>query len=96
MFIITVDSNQNEGAYSVVDTKGNTVIYLFKEEDDATRFALLLEEEKNHEESDINVVHVDDDLIVKVCDMHNCNYTIITPNDIVIPPRQDNDTLSKN
>ena len=55
-----------------------------------------MEEEKNHEESDINVVHVDDDLIVKVCDMHNCNYTIITPNDIVIPPRQDNDTLSKN
>lgn len=96
MFIITVDTNQNEGAYSVVDNRGNTVIYLFKEEDDATRFALLLEEESSHEESDINVVHVDDDLIVKVCDMHNCNYTIITPNDIVIPPRQDNDTFSKN
>jgi hypothetical protein len=96
MFIITVEGKQHEGAYSVVDNKGNTIIYLFKEEDDATRFALLLEEENSHEESDINVVHVDDDLIVKVCDMHNCSYSIITPDDIVIPPRQDNDTLSKN
>jgi|TARA_B100000085_G_scaffold194781_1_gene178598 hypothetical protein len=96
MFIITVEGKQNEGAYSVVDKRGNTVIYLFKEEDDATRFALLLEEENSHKESDINVVHVDDDVIVKVCDMHNCSYSIITPNDIVIPPRQDNDTLSKN
>ncbi|MBN88202.1 hypothetical protein CMO95_01230, partial [Candidatus Woesearchaeota archaeon] len=47
MFIITVEGKQNEGAYSVVDKRGNTVIYLFKEEDDATRFALLLEEENS-------------------------------------------------
>ncbi len=96
MFIITVDGERNEGAYSVADNRGNAIIYLFKEEDDAARFALLLEEENSHEESDINVVHVDDDMIVKVCDMHNCSYSIITPDDIVIPPRQDNDTLSKN
>ena len=36
------------------------------------------------------VVEVDDELAIKTCKYHSYKYTIITPNDIVIPPKNDN------
>ena len=33
------------------------------------------------------IIEVDDDLTIKTCKIHNYKYTIITPNDIVIPPK---------
>ena len=43
MFILTVAGKENDGAYSVTDDDGNQILYLFEEEDDAVRYALLLE-----------------------------------------------------
>ena len=40
-----------------------------------------------------NIDQVDDELAIKTCKYHSYKYTIITPNDIVIPPKNDN--LSK-
>jgi hypothetical protein len=37
MFIITINGRENEGAYSVIDDDGEHILYLFQEEDDATR-----------------------------------------------------------
>ena len=40
----------------------------------------------------MNVIEIDGKLISKTCELNNYNYTIITKNDIVIPP-QDNDFI---
>ena len=83
MYILTVAGKENEGAYSVKDMDGNQILYLFEEEDDATRFAMQLEEDDYPE---MNVMEVEDAVMIKTCEMHGYNYTVITPDDIVIPP----------
>ena len=45
MFILTVDGKETEGAYSVTAEDGEQVLYLFEDEDDAIRYALLLEDQ---------------------------------------------------
>lgn len=84
MFILTVAGKEVEGAFSVTDDEGEQVLYIFEEEDDAARYAMMLEEENEFPE--MNVLEIDDDLMVKTCEIHGHRYTIITPNDIVIPP----------
>ena len=41
MYILTVAGKESEGAYSVKDLDGNQVLYLWEEEDDATRYAMM-------------------------------------------------------
>jgi hypothetical protein len=90
MFIITVKGKEKEGAYSVIDDDGDQVLYLFVEEDDATRYCMQLEE---LDYPSMTVLEVDDILMIKTCEMHDHRYTIITPNDIVIPPDNADDYL---
>ena len=87
MFLLTLRDNQNEGAYAVQDQYGHKVLFLFEEEDDATRYALMLEDQ---EETEMDVVEVDAELAIKTCKYHNYKYAVITPDDIVIPPKNDN------
>ena len=88
MFLLTVAGEEAEGAYSVLDPEGNRILYLFEEEDDAERYAMMLEEDDYPE---ISIMEVEDEVILKTCQMHGYNYTVITPNDIVIPPDIKND-----
>ena len=44
MFILTIDGKEDKGAYSVENESGDKILYLFEEEDDATRFAIQLED----------------------------------------------------
>ena len=90
MYILTLKGRETEGAYSVINERGEKVLYLFVDEDDAMRFAIMLEEDEYPE---MNVIELDDDLVVNMCEMEGYRYTIITPNDIVIPPK-DNDYFS--
>lgn len=84
MFILTKEGyDDDDGAYSVANEYGESVLYLFEEQDDAERYSLMLEDCGY---SDMNVVEVDDDLLLRACEIHEYKYTIITPNDIVIPP----------
>ena len=92
MYLLTLKDNRDDGAYAVHDKYGDKVLFLFEEEDDAMRYALLLEEDPDYEK-EMEVVEVDDDLAIKTCKMYNYKYTVITPNDIVIPPK--NDKLQK-
>jgi len=86
MFILTLSGKNKEGAYSVTNSKGNQILYIFEQEDDALRFSMMLED-KDYPELD--VVEVDDDLMIQTCEMHEYNYAIITANDLVIPPDED-------
>jgi len=87
MFVLTFESQekQNGGAYTVVNSEGEQILYLFEEEDDATRFSLMLQEDGYPE---TNIVEVDDDLIIKTCEYNDYNYAVFTKNDLVIPPKQ--------
>ncbi|MDP6304152.1 MAG: DUF3110 domain-containing protein, partial [Candidatus Nitrosopelagicus sp.] len=79
-----------EGAYSVTDDDEDQVLYIFQEEDDATRYALQLEDMDYPE---MKVIKVEDEVMIKTCEMHGHRYTIITPNDIVIPPLKPHDYI---
>ena len=89
LHILTIDGNEEEGAYSVADEK---ILYIWEEEDDAIRFAMMLEEDGYPE---MNVLEVEDEVLLKTCEMHEYQYTIITKNDFVIPPKQDNDSVQE-
>ena len=83
MFILTIAGKEREGAYSVEDEHGDQILYLFEEEDDAESNVMMLEEQDYPE---MNILEVEDKLMVKTCENHGYNYTIITSDDIVIPP----------
>ena len=92
MFILTIADKEDDGAYAVLDSYGEKALYFFEDEDDAKRYGGLLEAEDYPE---MLVVEVKDDVAIKTCEMYGYNYVIITPNDFVIPPR-DNDFIQKN
>ena len=85
MFLLTLKENKGEGAYAVDDRYGNQVLFLFEDEDDAERYAMMLEDQEDRE---MDVIEVDDELAIKTCKMHNYKYAVITPDDIMIPPKR--------
>jgi len=91
MFLLTLKDQKDDGAYAVQNRYGEKVLFLFEEEDDAVRYALQLEDQ---EDTEMDVVEVDDALAIMTCKRYNYKYAVVTPNDIVIPPKL-NDNLSK-
>ena len=91
MFILTVAGKENEGAYSVRDADGDQILYLFEEEDDALRFAMMLEDDQEYPE--MHVIEVEAEVMIKTCEVHDYNYTVITSDDIVVPPDTKNDFI---
>ena len=91
MFILTIEGKEAEGAYSLTDDDGEQVLYLFEDEDDAIRYALLLEDQDYPE---MHVIEFDGKVVIKTCEMHEYRYSVITKNDIVIPPLG-NDSISE-
>jgi hypothetical protein len=89
MHILTIEGKEEEGAYSVLDEDGNQILYLFEQEDDAVRFAMMLEE---MDYPTMHVIEIEDDIILQTCEIHGYQYAIITENDLVIPP-QENDLI---
>ncbi len=87
MYLLSLQDNRDEGAYAVQDMEGNKVLFLFEEEDDAERYAMML---KDQEDANMDIVEVDDELAIKTCKHYSYKYAIITPDDIVIPPKHDN------
>lgn len=85
MYIIAINGREEEGAYSVTGDDGNQVLYIFSEEDDATRFALMLEDK---DYPNMKVLEVEDDVMIKACEIHGYNYMVFTSDDIVIPPEE--------
>ena len=87
MFLITL-AEHSDGVYSVVDNEGDHVVYFFKEEEDAERYLGLLEANDYKETLPPLTTHeVDPKTGIKVCEMKGMKYTIIEPDDIIVPPR---------
>ena len=87
MYLLTLNQRQDNGAYAVLNRYGEKVLFMFEEEDDAERYKLMLESD---EDSQMNVIEIDDALAIMTCKRYNYKYAVITPNDIVIPPKNDN------
>jgi hypothetical protein len=90
MFLLTLKDNKEDGAYAVQNRYGEKVLFLFEDEDDADRYAMQL---KESEDAEMNVVEVDDALAILTCKRYNYKYAVVTPNDIVIPPRDLDDNF---
>ena len=88
MYILTVLGQEQKGAYSVDNSHGERVLYIFEEEDDAIRYSLRLE---SGGAPKMHVMEVEDDVMLKTCDIHNYKYSIISHNDVVIPPKDTHD-----
>ena len=89
MYLLTLKDRKTDGAYAVADQYGEKVLFLFQDEDDATRYALMLEDNADYN-NPMEVIEVDDDVAIKTCKIHNYKYAVITPDDFVIPPKNDN------
>ena len=90
MYILTIYGKEKEGAYSVADDEGDQILYLFEGEDDAMRYAMMLEDEGSPE---MHVIEIEDEIMIKTCEMHDYKYAIITENDLVIPPEATHDFI---
>ena len=89
MWLLTLKDRKDDGAYAVQDRYGDKVLFLFEQQDDATRYALMLEVDEVYQKP-MEVIEVDTELAINTCKRYNYKYSIITPDDFVIPPKNDN------
>ena len=84
MYLLSLKGDPQDGAYAVLNKYGEKVLFLFQMEDDAERYAMQLNDE---EKNPMKVIEVDDQLAIMTCRRYNYKYAVITPNDIIIPPK---------
>ena len=83
MYILAVAGKETEGAYATETDNNKRMVYMFLDKDDAVRYAGL----EADDFPDMSVVEVDDQEIIQACVKHGHEYFVVTPDDIVIPPR---------
>lgn len=85
MYVLAIAGKEREGAYAVQGDKSDKMVYMFLDKDDALRYAGLLEADDFPE---MSVVEVDDREIIQACVTSGNEYYVVTPDDIVVPPRE--------
>tara|TARA_B100000925_G_scaffold212178_1_gene161911 strand:+ start:392 stop:658 length:267 start_codon:yes stop_codon:yes gene_type:complete len=83
LYIITLQ-NQPSGIYSVFSDNGNRIIPLFEQKDDAMRYLFQLEEVDDT--PDLEIVEADNEIIIAACRTQGQKFSIITPDDFIVPP----------
>ena len=83
MFVITLKGHP-QGIYSVFDEKDQRIVPLFVEEDDADRYVMQLAEDEENPE--LEILEAEAEHIINSCRAQNQKYSIITPDDLIIPP----------
>ena len=89
MWLLTLKDKKMDGAYAVHDEQGDKVLFMFENQDDAERYAMMIEEDAPKSRP-MDVIEIDGELAIKTCKMYNYKYAVITPDDFVIPPKNDN------
>ena len=85
MYLLTSDKQTKEGAYAVKDKAGEKVLFIFEQEDDAERYSSQLFSDHGVQ---MQVIEIDEGVAISACEMYNYKYTVITPNDIIVPPKK--------
>ena len=83
MYVITLKDNP-QGVYSVFDAQEQRIVPIFVEEDDADRYVMALEDDEENPE--LEVVETEPDHIINACRSQGQRFSIITPDDFIIPP----------
>ena len=77
MYLLSLKDRRDDGAYAVLNRYGEKVLFMFEEEDDAERYAMMIKD--SEDSADLNVIEIDDALAIKTC---NCLlYTSPSPRD---------------
>ena len=87
MYILAIKGKESEGAYAPTVDSGQ-ILYLFLEAEDAERHSELLAADDYPE---MSVSEVDDDVAIHICEENGYSYCIVTPEDIIIPPKESDD-----
>lgn len=90
MFVIALASENEKGAFSVINEFGEKVILFFEDRDDAERYILMLNDMGIDE---LNIVEHDEDMLIKTCKLVGFKYSKISKNDFVVPPGFYNDNF---
>ena len=83
MYFITLKDNP-QGIYSVFDSQEQRIVPIFVEEDDADRYVMALADDDENPE--LEVVETEPDQIIHACRSQGQRFSIITPDDFIIPP----------
>ena len=83
MYVLTLE-NHHDGVYSVFDADKDRVIPIFQLEDDANRYLTMLEDITEY--PSMRVVEMEDHVIIGACQDRGQRFSIITPDDFLIPP----------
>ncbi len=84
MYILTIKGKEDQGAYAP-SVGPNNVLYMFEEEEDAERHSELL---KAEDYPDMRIIEVETEIAINICEERGYTYCIVTPDDIVIPPKE--------
>ena len=83
MFIVTLE-DKPDALYSIFGEAEEKTVPLFLENDDAERYLLMLDEDDDYPE--MQVVEIEDHVIIGACQDRGQRFTVITPDDLLIPP----------
>ena len=83
MFVLTLE-NHPDGVFSVFDSTDDRVIPIFIEGDDAERYLMMMESDEDY--PPMQVVEMEDHVIIGACQDRGQKFSIITPDDFLIPP----------
>ncbi len=72
-----------EGAYAVINEYGEKVVFMFEDKDDADRYKDQLEAQGD---PPMVVISLKDNVAIAACERTGTRYTIISKDDLVIPP----------
>lgn len=89
MYLLSLKGKEKEGAYALTDKSGDQILCIFEEYDDAERYSGLLYADEHPE---MAIIEVDGDAAIKTCEIYGYGYVIITEDDFIIPPRN-NDSI---
>ena len=85
MFVITLKDHP-QGIFSVFtdDTEEERIVPLFVAQDDAVRYVMQLSEDDENPE--LQIMNVEPEQIIPACRAQGQRYSIITPDDFIVPP----------
>ena len=83
MFVITLKDHP-QGIYSVFNKEEQRIVPLFELQDDAVRYVMQLAEDEENPE--LQVMNVEPDHIINACRSQGQKWSIITSDDLIIPP----------
>ena len=86
MYILCLKDKENEGAYAIQNGRNERTLLLFEEIEDAERFAGLLEAD---DFPPMSIVAVDAEAMIEMCESTGYNYTVVEPDELMIPPSHD-------